>query len=153
MMVIFSPLAGRLSDRIEPRLLASSGIAVTTVGLVMLAFLEDSSSLAYVITALLVAGIGFGLFSSPNTNAVMGSVERRYLGVASAILGVTRSVGMTLSVGVASLIIAIFVGGVQITPEYHASFSAAFRLAFIFFSVVCGLGIFASLARGNVHPS
>jgi len=151
MMAVFSPLAGRLSDRIEPRIVASTGMAITTVGLVMLVFLNDGSSLAYIVAALVVAGFGFALFSSPNTNAVMSSVERSSLGVASATLGVMRAAGQMLSMGIATLIIAIFVGGVQITPQQHASFSSGFRLAFVIFSALCVAGIFSSLARGRVH--
>lgn len=151
MMVILSPLAGRLSDRIEPRIVASTGMALTTVGLALLAFLNDSSSLGYIVLALLVAGVGFGLFSSPNTNAVMGAVERSYLGVASATLGVMRSVGQMLSLGIATLIIAVYVGDVQITPQYHAAFSNGFRLAFVIFAILCLIGIFSSMARGKMH--
>ena len=151
MMVILSPIAGRISDRIEPRIVASTGMALTTLGLVLLAFLNDSSSLTYIVLALLVAGVGFGLFSSPNTNAVMGSVERSYLGVASATLGVMRSVGQMLSLGIATLIIAVYVGNVQITPQYHAAFSSGFRLAFIIFAILCLIGIFSSMARGKLH--
>lgn len=151
MMVTFSPLAGRLSDRIEPRIVASTGMALTTVGLVLLALLNDSSSLEYIVVALLIAGFGFALFSSPNTNAVMGSVGRSYLGVASATLGTMRSVGQMLSMGIATLIIAVYVGGVQITPQNHASFSIGFKLAFMISSVLCLFGIFCSMARGKVH--
>lgn len=151
MMVSFSPLAGRLSDRIEPRIVASAGMALTTVGLAMLAMLNDSLGVEYVVFALLVAGLGFALFSSPNTNAVMSSVERSQLGVASATLGVMRSVGQMLSMGVAALIIAVYVGGVQITPRYHESFANGFRLAFVIFAVLCLAGIFSSLARGRVR--
>lgn len=150
-MAVFSPITGRLSDRIEPRVVASAGMAITTVGLVMLAFLGDSSGLGYIVGALVVAGFGFALFSSPNTNAIMGSVERSVLGVASATLSVFRSVGQMLSMGIATLIIAVYVGGVAISPENHAAFSSAFRLSFIIFSALCLVGIFASLKRGDLH--
>ncbi len=150
-MAVLSPLAGRLSDRIEPRVVASAGMAITAAGLGMLALVNDSSGLAYIVAALVVAGLGFALFSSPNTNAVMSSVEKRSLGVASATLGVMRAVGQMLSMGVATLIIAVYVGGVQITPQYHASFSAGFRLAFVIFAILCLLGVFSSLARGRLR--
>ncbi len=151
MMFLFSPLAGRLSDRIEPRIVASTGMAITTVGLALLALVNDSSGPDYIVVALIVTGFGFALFSSPNSNAVMGSVERRYLGVASATLGEMRVVGQMLSMGIATLILAVYVGGVQITPQSHASFSSAFRLAFAIFAVLCLFGVFSSLARGKLH--
>ena len=78
-MVICSPLAGSLSDRIEPGVLASLGMSVTTLGLLLLTFLGKQTSLAYIIGSLVVLGVGFGLFSSPNTNAIMSSVEKALL--------------------------------------------------------------------------
>ena len=150
-MFLFSPLAGRLSDHVEPRLVASAGMAITTVGLVLLALLNDSSALEYVVLSLVVAGFGFALFSSPNTNAVMSSVERRSLGVASATLSSMRSVGQALSMGMATLIIAVWVGNVQITPRHHAAFSTAFSLAFTIFAALCLVGVFSSLARGRLR--
>ncbi|MHB1414678.1 MAG: MFS transporter [Chloroflexota bacterium] len=151
MMVIFSPLAGRLSDRIAPGIVASVGMALSTIGLFLVASLTDTSDTVSIVVALLVVGLGFGLFSSPNTNAVMGSVERQYYGVASATVGAMRLIGQALSLGVATLIIAVFVGGAQITPQYHAAFLSGFRLAFIIFAVLCLGGVFASLARGKTR--
>ena len=151
-MAALSPFAGRLSDRIEPRLVASAGMAITAVGLILIGFLNDTSSLAYVVGALVVVGLGFALFSSPNTNAVMGSVESAYLGVASATLSAMRTVGQALSMGVATLILALYVGDAAITPANHASFASGFRLAFLIFPALCVLGIFASLARGKTRP-
>ncbi len=151
MMALFSPLAGRLSDRIEPRFLASAGMGLSVAGLALLSLIGASTSASIVSAILVVLGLGFALFSSPNTNAVMSSVERRYLGIASATVGVTRSVGQMLSLGIATLIIALYVGGVQITPDHHASFSSAFRLAVTVFAALCVVGFFASLSRGNVR--
>jgi EmrB/QacA subfamily drug resistance transporter len=150
-MALFSPLAGRLSDRIEPRLVASAGMAVVMAGLIALSFLTDASGLLFIIVALVVVGFGFALFSSPNTHAVMGSVQKQHLGVASATLSLMRSVGMALSMGVATVLISIYVGDVQITPANHAAFTDAFRLAFIIFPIMCLIGVFASLARGKLH--
>lgn len=150
-MAVFSPLAGRLSDRIEPRLVASAGMAITGAGLVLIGFLNEAWGLEYLVITLVIVGFGFALFSSPNTNAIMGSVRRQHLGVASATLSLMRSVGMMLSMGIATLIIAVYVGGVQITPQNHAAFASAFRLAFIIFPALCLVGVFASLARGKLH--
>ncbi len=95
--------------------------------------------------------MGFGLFSSPNTNAIMGSVEKKFYGVASATLGTMRSLGAMLSMGLASLIIALYIGHAKITPEYHQLFLKSMRVSFIVFSFLCLLGIFASLSRGKVR--
>lgn len=146
---IFSPLAGRLSDRITPQILASSGMAITTIGLILLAFLGQNTAIGFIIFSLLILGFGFAFFSSPNTNAVMSSVGTKTYGVASATLATMRSVGMMLSMGIAMLISAIYVGRVEITPEYYSAFVAGMKVAFIIFAALCFVGIFASLARGK----
>jgi MFS family permease len=151
MMALFSPLAGRLSDRVEPRNLASTGMAVSAAGLFMLTGLGAGTPTSLVVAALLVLGFGFALFSSPNTNAVMGAVEKRSLGVASAVLGTMRLTGGMLSMGAAMLIFNLFIGKVRITPEVHPQFLSASRIAILFFAVLCVGGVFASHARGRLR--
>jgi EmrB/QacA subfamily drug resistance transporter len=153
MMAVFSPLAGRLSDRVEPRIVASAGMAMTTAGLLLMAFLSAASPLGYIAAILMLSGLGFALFSSPNTSAIMGSVERRFYAVASATTGAMRLIGQMLSMGIAALIIALYVGQVEITPPIYPVFLKAFRFGFLVFGGLCGLGILASLSRGKVHAA
>lgn len=150
-MVIFSPFAGKLSDRFEPRIIASIGMALTDISLLLFVFLNVKTSLEFVVVGLILLGLGLALFSSPNTNAVMSSVERRIYGVASATVGTMRMIGMTLSMGLAMLIFAIYIGKVQITPKYYSLFLTSTKTAFIIFAALCFGGIFASLARGKVR--
>lgn len=151
MQALFSPLAGRLSDRIEPRIVASTGMTLNVIGLVLLTLLNATTSLPFIIASLLFLGLGFALFSSPNTNAVMGSVERRFYGVASATLGTMRIVGQMFSMGVVMLIINLILGPVQITPNLYPLFLRAAHTSFVTFAILCFGGIFASLARGKVR--
>jgi len=151
MQAIFSPLAGRLSDRIEPRLIASAGMALTTIGLIVFIFLNEETPLGLIVANLLLMGFGFALFSSPNTNAVMSSAPKTAYGVASATLATMRQVGMTFSMGVAMLMFALYMGRVQITPEYYPLFQESMKTSFIIFAILCFGGIFASLARGKVR--
>ena len=151
MQAIFSPLAGRLSDRIEPRLIASTGMALTTVGLVLFIFLDGETPLSFITGALLVIGFGFALFSSPNTNAVMSSAPHRAYGVASATVATMRQIGMLFSMAVAMLMFTLYIGRVQITPEYYPLFLKSMKTSFIIFAVLCFGGIFASLARGKIR--
>jgi MFS family permease len=151
MMALLSPFAGHFSDHIESRVVASLGMAVTVVGSVMLIFLGPGTSMGYIILSLLILGVGFGFFSSPNTNAIMSSVEKKSLGVAAATLGTMRLTGQTLSLGMATVLFAVFVGKVQITQEYYPQFLASVRTSFIIGSIVCFAGIFISLARGKVR--
>jgi EmrB/QacA subfamily drug resistance transporter len=151
MQIIFSPIAGALSDRIEPRLLASVGMGATMSGLVMLSFLQEDTSLGYIIATLAILGIGFGFFSSPNTNAIMSSVEKKFYGAASGMLGTMRLTGQMFSMGIIMLLFSVYLGKVQITPEYHDVFMKCARIGFTAFAALCFTGIFASLSRGNMR--
>jgi hypothetical protein len=126
-------------------------MGVTVVALVAFATLDAASGVPRVVAALAVLGFGLGLFSSPNTNAIMGSVERRSYGVASATLGTARLVGQMLSMGVAMLVLSVVVGRVQIEPSCYPQFIAASRSIFGIFAALSFAGIFASLARGKVR--
>ncbi len=99
-----SPFAGRLSDKIEPQIVASMGMGFTVAGLSLLTFLRESTGLEFIFISLLLLGLGFALFSSPNTNAVMSSVEKTFYGVASGTLATMRMVGQMLSMGIASML-------------------------------------------------
>ena len=100
MMAALSPLSGRLSDRIGSRVLATSGMLLVAVGMVLLGSLTPTAGVARVVFALAVVGVGMASFSAPNASAIMGSVERSQLSVASGFMGTMRVTGMALSVAV-----------------------------------------------------
>jgi EmrB/QacA subfamily drug resistance transporter len=148
---LVSPLAGKLSDRSEPRTVASLGMAITFLGLVLLVFLDETTPMRVVIGCLAVLGLGFGIFSSPNTNAIMGAVERRFFGVAGAMVGTMRHVGMMVSMGLVMTVLAVLMGSAEIGSQNQALFLESMRISFGLFAVLCFGGIFASLARGRVE--
>ena len=136
-MALFSPLAGRLSDRMEPRVVASLGMGLCAAGLLSFAWLGQASSLGFIVAALILVGFGFALFSSPNTNAIMGSVEKKNYGVAASTLGTMRIVGQMLSMGIATMVFSIFIGNVRITPANFRLFLASMKVSFVIFFVLC----------------
>ncbi|MCX8012198.1 MAG: MFS transporter, partial [Desulfobacterota bacterium] len=148
-MAFFSPLAGRLSDILAPRIVASSGMGLITVGLFFFIFLKEKTPLSFIIIVLTLSGLGFAFFSSPNTNAVMGSVEKKFFGVASGILATMRSTGMTFSMGITTVIFALLIGKVEITPIYYPQFLKSVQIIFSIFTILSLAGVFASLARGK----
>jgi len=148
---LFSSSAGKLSDKIEPQIVASTGMAITTLGLLFLISLDDNTNLLHIKANLAVLGLGFALFSSPNTNAIMSSVEKKYYGVASGMVGTMRSIGMMSSMAIAMTALSLFMGRVQVTPENHTQFLMSMEAIFSIFVVLCTLGVFASLARGKVR--
>jgi MFS family permease len=147
----FSPFAGRLSDRIEPRILASIGMGLITIGLALFTSLSENTTWEFIMGGLITIGLGFGFFASPNTNAIMSSVRERRYGVASAILGTMRQVGMMFSMGIAMLLFSLYLGRVEITAEYYPLFLKSTRTAFTIFTTLCSIGIFVSLARGKTR--
>ncbi|HNQ25472.1 MAG TPA: MFS transporter [Methanoregulaceae archaeon] len=149
---LLSPVAGRLSDRIDSQVLASIGIALTAVGMFPLVFISESTPVLYLIACLVVLGAGFGIFSSPNINAIMSSVEKRYLGVASGMNGTVRLVGQMLSMGIVMMLFSLFIGPVMITPEYFPEFLQSLHYAFLIFSLLSLVGVVASLMRGKGLP-
>ena len=146
---LLSPVAGRLSDRIDSQVLASIGIALTAVGMFPLVFISESTPIWYLVACLVVLGAGFGIFSSPNINAIMSSVEKRYLGVASGMNGTVRLVGQMLSMGIVMMLFSLFIGPVMITPEYFPEFLQSLHYAFLIFSLLSLVGVVASLMRGK----
>lgn len=151
-MAALSPLAGLLSDRIEVQKVASIGMGITTLGLSFFIFLTEDTSISYIIFALIVLGFGFALFSSPNTNAVMGSVDKRYYGITSGVLSVSRTIGQTFSMGLASMIIAVYMGNEPITQNIP-QLLLSMKTVFVIMTILCFVGIFASLARSGFKNS
>jgi EmrB/QacA subfamily drug resistance transporter len=150
-MAAGSPFAGKLSDRIDPRIVSSAGMGVIVCGLLFFVFLSAATPFPLIIAALGFLGFGFALFSSPNTNAVMGSVERTVYGVAAGTLATMRMTGQTVSLGITMLVFAMFIGRVQMLPSYYPQLLHSVHVAFGIFSVLCVAGVFSSLARGRTR--
>lgn len=150
LQALLSPVAGRLSDRISPRLLASSGMGLITLCLFVLSFLNVNTHFIVIIITLAIVGVGFALFASPNTNAIMGSVDIKYYGVASGILGASRSIGQSLSMSLTALIVSVFIGNAALSIQTIPQFLISLKVTFLIMSGLCLLGVFASLARGKV---
>ncbi|MFO7829479.1 MAG: MFS transporter [Bacteroidales bacterium] len=149
LMTIFSPITGKLSDRMDPGRIASIGMALISAGLFIIAFIGFNTSILFISAILVLFGIGYALFSSPNTNAIMSSVEKKYYGIASGTVGTMRLVGQMSSMGIAMMIFSMVIGKVEINPSNYPAFITSLRIAFLVFAVLCFIGIFFSLARGK----
>jgi MFS family permease len=157
MQTVLSPFAGRLSDRVGSRLLATSGMVFVALGMVLLGLLGRAASLGQVMGALAVVGVGMAAFSAPNTSAIMGSVKRSQLGVASAFLATMRVTGQALSVAFLGGIAASRLGsggwrlllrqGAAAGPAIEA-FAWGYRAAMFTGAALALLGAWASLSRG-----
>ena len=151
-MAALAPVTGRLSDRVEPRILATAGITITTMGLFLLSRLDAESSLLYVIGSLVMTGSGFSLFSPPNVNAIMSSVSDEHAGTASGAVATTRLLGQLNSMVLVTLALALMMGNTPISPETYPDLAQAVELSFSIGVALCVPAIVLSLLRGRVHP-
>ena len=147
-MAIMAPNAGKLSDRIHPQKLAAIGMAIATVALLILTFLNKGTPLYLVILAMILQGLGMGLFSlftTPNTNAIMSSVPPKDAPTASASQATMRTIGQTMSLGLLTLVFAWVMGNLELGPQYAAMVVQASQIICGICTVACILAIFASL--------
>lgn len=145
----FSPVAGRLVDRVPARLVASGGMCLCVLGLVGLAFIGETTPYWHLIPLLCLLGIGFAFFAPAITHAVMGSVERRDVSVAAAVLATVRMAGQNISLGVATLVLALVVGKHEIQPGDYPHVLTSVRITFGIFAALCAFGVAASLVGGR----
>jgi EmrB/QacA subfamily drug resistance transporter len=149
MQAIFSPLAGRISDRIQPRILATSGVMVALLGLLLLlGAREDASILVYVVSLLLI-GLGNAFFAAPNTHSIMSSIDHKYYGVASAVQATSRDIGITVGMSIMTLFFSLYLGSATITPDNYNTFVECIRAAYVVFSIIGFACIVISLTRGK----
>ena len=150
-MAVFSPLAGKISDRTEPWKIASAGMAMTAAGLAALATVNGDTPF-YIIAAVVIAlGIGFALFSSPNMSAIMGAVAPRHYGTASGTVATMRLVGQMVSMALVTLVITLMIGKKALAPENYGRFLFSMHFCLIVFTGLCLVGIVFSLQRGRVR--
>ena len=145
-----APVSGRLADRIQPGVVASVGIALSAVALFGFSLLSPTTPVAAIVALLVLLGVGVGLFSSPNTTAIMGSVTKRDYGCASAMTAMVRSLGMMLSMGAVLVVFAVIMGATVVTPAVFPEFLLSLRLVFLAFAVLSAFGVLLSLRRNNV---
>jgi MFS family permease len=147
MMAIVSPIVGRLSDKWSPFKISSIGMAICAVAMLSLLTIDENASLLHIILNLLAVGIGFGIFSSPNTNAILSCVSPRDYSVANSILGTMRSSGQLISMAIITIVTHLTIGDMLIEAAGTAGIMTTFRVSFLVFAIICALGVVLSLTR------
>ncbi|WP_405274833.1 MFS transporter [Methanobrevibacter sp.] len=143
--VILAPIAGRLSDKYVPQVLAAIGMSLGTISLLLFSFLNEATSIEFLIVSMIIYGIGFGLFSPPNTNVIMSSVPPKDTSVASAAVATMRTVGQAMSLGILTLVFAFVMGNVPIVEQYYPLLISSCQITCIICMVLCVASVFASL--------
>ena len=149
-MAVVAPFSGTLSDRIGSWIPSSLGMAITTVGLVLLSSVGPNAPDVEIAGYLGLIGLGIGIFVSPNSSALMGSVPPQRRGVASAVMAEARNVGMVLGVALAGAVFATALAsnGGAIQPG-DSGFLPAFRVAFLVLAACGAVGVVTSMVRGR----
>ncbi len=149
-MALLSPLAGRLSDRVEARMIASAGMLVTVLGLINFGRLQSDTPTSTIIGTLVLVGFGFALFSSPNMSAIMGAVDKKYYGAASGTVATMRLLGQMFSMAIATVILTLYIGHEPIQLSNHPEFLQSIKKTFAIFALLCAAGVYFSFARGRM---
>ena len=144
-MAIIAPNSGKLSDKIHPQKLAAFGMSIATVTLLILLFLDANSPIYLIVVAMILQGIGMGLFTSPNTNAIMSSVPPKETPNASAAQSAMRTIGQTMSLGLLTLVFAWIMGSLKLSTEHADLIVQCSQILCLICTIVCIVAIFASL--------
>lgn len=140
-IILAAPHAGRLSDRIRPAIISTTGLALFALGLILLATLPEHASIVDICLRSLVCGIGFGCFQSPNNREMLSNVSRENSSYASGILAIMRMFGQCMGSACIGVILALF-GQQTLGSESHAVHTA------LWFAVIsCLLAMAASISR------
>ena len=153
MMALLSPVAGRLSDRVEPRLIATAGMITTVIGVSLFSTLDAQTKVPQIVANLVLLGTGFALFSSPNMSAIMGAVEKRHYGLAAGAVATMRLLGQMFSMAVATVVLALIIGRQAITPANYDLFLRSIHTVFLISASLCLCGVYFSWFRGRVHAA
>jgi EmrB/QacA subfamily drug resistance transporter len=140
---VAAPVAGALSDRFGPRPLTVTGMLLAGIAIVLLSR-AGAGALLPVTGALVLFGAGQGLFTAPNNSAIMGAAPATRVGAAGGILNVTRTLGTSLGVALATLLLswrlAVHAGhsestasapGALVTAASHDTLVAFALMAFV----------------------
>lgn len=144
-MAVMAPNSGKLSDKFHPQKLAAFGMGITTIALLILIFLDANTPLYLIVAAMILQGVGMGLFTTPNTNAIMSSVPPKETPNASAAQSAMRTIGQTMSLGILTLIFAWIMGSLKLSSQYADLIVQSSQIVCIICTITCIVAVFASL--------
>lgn len=146
-MAVLSPQMGKLSDTFSPFTLSSIGMAISAVGILPFIFIGRDTPVWVVVVSLVVTGLGFSLFSSPNTNAIMSCVEKADFGVASSLVSTMRTLGQTIGMVIVTMVVSLYMGGSSLAAGSTDMLVKVINRSFLIFVIICAVGVFLSFQR------
>ena len=150
-MAILAPIAGRLSDRFEPRIIATGGCLIMACAFGMLDRITDHTSLYYIAGCLMTLGFGFGLFTTPNNNAALSAIDRERLGIATALLNLSRVVGNMTGIAMVMILVSLIIGHAELKPQQYPALLTTIRWALALSCMYALSGAYFSFTRGNIR--
>jgi Arabinose efflux permease len=135
-MAVFSTTGGRLSDHIPPRMVVGSGIAASALGMFLFTFLDEQTSLYWILGALSLSGLGIAFCQAPLVRTSVSAVPREMTGLASGMIETMRLIGMTISIAISIIVFTLFVGNEPVTPELHELYLSSMRTIFWIYLMV-----------------
>jgi len=152
MVSLISPLFGRISDKRSPFFLSSLGMAICAFSLLLFLFLDENTPLIIIIANLVLTGLGIGIFTTPNTNAVMSSIAPKDLAMANSINSTMRLIGQLSSMAIVTIITHFVIGDALISEAPMPDIMKTIHLVIVVLAVICVLGALLSLGR-NKKPA
>ena len=152
-MAILAPIAGRLSDRIEPRIIATTGCLIMSCAFGLLDQIDSDTSLYYIAACLMTLGFGFGLFTTPNNNAALSSVDKERLGIATALLNLSRVIGNMTGIAMVMILVSLIIGHAELKPEQFPALLVTIRWALALSCIYTVAGAWFSYTRGNIRQN
>lgn len=146
-MALLSPQMGKLSDKVSPFKLSSCGMVICGLSASVFIFVDENTGVGVVVAALLIAGLGVSMFSSPNTNAIMSCVDKKDFGVASSLVSTMRTVGQTMGMVIVTMVISSMMGTTPLTDAQPAMLVNVIHTCFVIFTAICFIGAVISLQR------
>ena len=150
-MAVIAPIAGRLSDRVEPRIVATLGCAFCVLGFALIWIASGMAPVWTIAVGLVCVGLGFGFFTTPNNSAAMGSIDKTELGTASAAVNLARTIGNLFGMSVMALVIHALIGAQEFTPELNSELSQTVHIWMAFAGGLAILAAILSFSRGKVR--
>ena len=158
-MMIMAPISGWLSDKIGSRELSSVGLFISAIGMLGMVFISADSSLVGLCIWMFISGLGSGMFFSPNTSAIMGSVPVERRGIAAGVRSMMNNAGSVISIAISMAIISTSIdpkamqglfSGTQVGAQGIAvgNFISGLRSAFIISFIISIIAAVLSFLRG-----
>lgn len=145
-MSITAPNAGRFSDKIHPQKIATIGMIISIIAFVILIFMNETMPIYLIVIAMILQAVGTGLFSSPNMNAIMSSVDEKYAAHASASQLTMRAIGQTVSLSLLTLVFAWIMGSLSIATEHSIYIVQSSQIICMICAIACVLAVILSIA-------